>query len=68
VKVDASAVSLSAGSLGVVDLLCNGLADLYARSEDREILHLVGTEHDPSTNEPKQVQLLTPPYRVVDAA
>ncbi|WP_239126418.1 sigma factor-like helix-turn-helix DNA-binding protein [Asanoa siamensis] len=48
------------GSLGVVELICSRLAELYAAVKTDNFSVLVETEYDPDTNEPRRVELRTP--------
>ncbi|WP_436772236.1 sigma-70 family RNA polymerase sigma factor [Yinghuangia sp. YIM S09857] len=50
------------GSLGVVHLLANDLAQLFGRVGTKGFSTLVGVEFDPDTHEPRNVELLTPLY------
>lgn len=50
------------GSLGVVHLLCERLTELYAETGTSNFSTLVGTNYDPESHEPIDVQLLTPLY------
>ncbi|MEV6845468.1 sigma-70 family RNA polymerase sigma factor [Actinoplanes sp. NPDC051411] len=52
------------GSLGVVDLICNRISDLYSEVRDSNFSVLVGTAYDHETNEPDHVHLLTPFHRL----
>jgi hypothetical protein len=52
------------GSLGVVDLLCNRIGDLYNQVGTSNFSMLVGTDYDPSSHEPVRVEILTPPHQM----
>jgi hypothetical protein len=54
------------GSLGVVDLLCNRIGELYEEVGTDNFSMLIGTEYDPSSQEPVRVEILTPPRRLED--
>ncbi|BCJ61006.1 hypothetical protein Jiend_44280 [Micromonospora endophytica] len=48
------------GSLGVVQLLCTRIGELYNEVKTAHFSALVGTEYDPDSHEPRHVELLTP--------
>ncbi len=54
------------GSLGVVQLLCTRIGELYNEVKTGHFSVLVGTEYDPDTREPRHVELLTPLHRLED--
>lgn len=51
------------GSLGVVHLIVNDLADLYRQVGTERFSVLVNVDYDPANNEPVNVRLLSPFYR-----
>lgn len=51
------------GSLGVIDLICSGISDLYAKLETRCFSVLLRCKYDPYTSEPITVERLTPFYQ-----
>ncbi len=51
------------GSLGVVQLLCLQIGELYAQTKTDTFSVLVGTEFDPDSKEPRDVRILTPIFR-----
>ena len=55
------------GSLGVTHLLMTELANLYAQVRTANFSVIVGTDYDPDTSEPRNVELLTPLYLHKDA-
>ncbi|WDZ85389.1 sigma-70 family RNA polymerase sigma factor [Micromonospora cathayae] len=55
------------GSLGVVHLICTQITELFAQVNTANFSVLVGTEYEPGTNEPHEVTLLTPFYRLEEA-
>jgi hypothetical protein len=52
------------GSLGVVELLCTRINELYAEVKTHPFSVLVGTDYEIGTHEPRHVELLTPLYRL----
>jgi Sigma-70, region 4 len=52
------------GSLGVVELLCTRISELYAEVKTHPFSALVGTDYEAGTHEPRHVELLTPLYRL----
>ncbi|GLW31877.1 sigma factor-like helix-turn-helix DNA-binding protein [Actinoplanes regularis] len=54
------------GSLGVVQLLCNNLAEVYSATNGEDFSVLVGTEYDPDSQEPLSVEILTPYHLLGD--
>ena len=52
------------GSLGVVDLLCNRIGELYNEVGTSDFSALVGTKYDPSSHEPVSVEIMTPLNRM----
>ena len=52
------------GPLGVVHMLCTRIVELYREVKTAHFSVLVGTEYDPDTHEPREVELLTPLYRL----
>lgn len=55
------------GSLGVARYLIDEISELYRELRTDTFSVIVGTEYDPSTSEPRNVELLTPFYRHKDA-
>ncbi|MET8122817.1 sigma-70 family RNA polymerase sigma factor [Micromonospora sp. NPDC005291] len=55
------------GSLGAVHLICTQINELYAQVNTGNFSILVGTQYEPGTNEPRQVELLTPLYQLEEA-
>jgi hypothetical protein len=51
------------GSLGVIELICTQIAELYARLSERCFSVLLRCEYDPETSEPISVGTLTPFYQ-----
>jgi hypothetical protein len=52
------------GSLGVVQLLTTRITEMYAEVKTGNFSMLVSTEYDPETNEPRNVEPLTPMLRL----
>ncbi|MEV0330872.1 sigma-70 family RNA polymerase sigma factor [Micromonospora echinospora] len=52
------------GSLGVIHLICTRLTELFAEVDTANFSVLIGTEYEPETNEPREVTILTPFYRL----
>ncbi|GIJ52456.1 hypothetical protein Val02_93420 [Virgisporangium aliadipatigenens] len=52
------------GSLGVVQYLCTRITDLFGELSTRPFSVLIGTEFDPTTHEPLNVEPLTPVYQM----
>lgn len=50
------------GTLGVIHLLANDLADLYRETRDQSFSLAVGVTYDPTTHDPTNVERLTPLY------
>ncbi|MEV4261265.1 helix-turn-helix domain-containing protein [Kribbella sp. NPDC049584] len=51
------------GSLGVVQMLTNELADLHEQAGPGTFSTLLQVDYDPETNEPTETRLITPVYR-----
>jgi hypothetical protein len=51
------------GSLGVIEMICSDVSDLYAEVGDRCFSVLVRCKYDPDTSEPIIVERLTPIYQ-----
>ncbi|WP_327067431.1 hypothetical protein [Kitasatospora sp. NBC_01302] len=51
------------GTLGVIHLIVNDLADLYSQVGTGRFSVLVNVDYDPANNEPVNVRLLSPFYR-----
>ncbi|MER7587150.1 hypothetical protein ABTW72_06395 [Micromonospora sp. NPDC127501] len=55
-------------SLGAVHLICTQISELYGQVGTGNFSVLVGTQYEPGTNEPRQVELLTPLYQLLEEA
>lgn len=55
-----------AGTLGVVHLLANDLAEIHTQAAGKPFSALVQVSYDPATSEPTQVELGTPILRPHD--
>jgi hypothetical protein len=51
----------------VARYLIDEILELYRQLRTHTFSVIVGTEYDPSTSEPRNVELLTPSYRHKDA-
>jgi hypothetical protein len=52
------------GSLGVVELMCAQIAELYEQAGTGNFSVLVQTEFDPESHEPRRVGMITPIYHL----